>query len=144
MEQERHLWKIGDLAEKAGVTVRTLRYYEELGLLPFSEVTTGGFRLYTEKDLNRVLFIRQFKDLGFSLSEIKELLSEARTIGSREERIAASRSLLEKQLQQIKNKISDLESSRGNLEKAIKALETCRSCRTTPCPPACPNQKVLL
>lgn len=69
-------WKIGDLAEKVGLSVRTLRYYEELGLLKPSERTDAGHRLYLEADIMRLQQIVSLRQLGLSLEEIKTCLDK--------------------------------------------------------------------
>lgn len=65
---------IGGLARAAGVNVETIRFYERRGVLPLPERSPGGYRLYGEVDLWRLGFIRRGQRLGFSLSEIAELL----------------------------------------------------------------------
>jgi len=65
---------IGELAERAEMSLRTIRHYDEVGLLVPSGRTTGGFRVYTERDLERLLVIRRMKPLGFTLDEMAELL----------------------------------------------------------------------
>jgi len=65
---------IGALAERTGMSLRTLRHYDETGLLAPSGRSEGGFRLYTEDDLSRLLVIRRMKPLGFSLDEMADLL----------------------------------------------------------------------
>lgn len=65
---------IGELAEKTGLSLRTLRHYDEIGLVAASGRTEGGFRLYTDRDLSRLLLIRRMKPLRFSLEEMIELL----------------------------------------------------------------------
>jgi len=71
--------RIGELAKKTGVTVRTLQYYDSEGLLSPSAGSEGGFRLYTDKDLDRLLLILMMKQLGFPLGEIKKQLSSLDT-----------------------------------------------------------------
>ncbi len=66
--------KINDVAKLAGVTVRTLHYYDEIGLLTPSEVTESGYRLYDEKDLARLQQILFFRELDFPLNQIKEIM----------------------------------------------------------------------
>ncbi len=67
--------QIGDAAEQTGLTQRTLRYYEEKGLLRPPSRMDGGFRLYSQDDIERVESIKQLRDLlGFSLADIKEML----------------------------------------------------------------------
>lgn len=70
---------IGELAEKTGLSLRTIRHYDEIGLLKASGRTHGGFRLYTQDDLSRLNLIRRMKPLGFTLDEMIELL---RVIGT--------------------------------------------------------------
>jgi MerR family transcriptional regulator, copper efflux regulator len=66
--------KIGELAEQTGVNVQTVRYYERRGLLPEPERTYSGYRRYDGRDLLRLRFILRAKALGFTLSEVRELL----------------------------------------------------------------------
>jgi len=65
---------IGELADRTGLSLRTIRHYDEIGLLKPSGRSEGGFRLYTGIDLERLLVIRRMKPLGFSLDEMAELL----------------------------------------------------------------------
>ncbi|TKV30076.1 MerR family transcriptional regulator [Arthrobacter sp. NamB2] len=65
---------IGELAERTGLSLRTIRHYDEVGILPPSSRSEGGFRLYTEDDVERLLLIRRMKPLGFSLEEMQALL----------------------------------------------------------------------
>ncbi|WP_076708221.1 MerR family transcriptional regulator [Microbacterium oleivorans] len=66
--------RIGEVAERTELSFRTLRHYDEIGLVTPSERTDGGFRLYTESDVARILLIRRMKPLGFTLDEMRELL----------------------------------------------------------------------
>ncbi len=72
---KRH-WKVGDLAKLAGLTVRTLRFYDQIGLFSPSAQTESGHRLYNESDLSRLQQIVSLKELGLSLEEIKSVLSD--------------------------------------------------------------------
>ncbi|MCG7418023.1 MerR family DNA-binding transcriptional regulator [Microbacterium sp. ACRRU] len=67
--------QIGELAERTGLSIRTLRHYDEIGLLRPSARTEGGFRLYTADDESRLLLIRRMKPLGYSLEQMGELLA---------------------------------------------------------------------
>jgi MerR family transcriptional regulator, repressor of the yfmOP operon len=68
-------YQIGEVAEQTGVTQRTLRFYEEKGLVDPPERMEGGFRLYSDEDVNRILYIKRLQELlGFTLSEIKEMV----------------------------------------------------------------------
>ena len=76
---------IGELAERTELSLRTIRHYDEVGLLTPSGRSDGGFRLYTEGDLSRLMLIRRMKPLGFSLDEMGELLRIIDTIAERNE-----------------------------------------------------------
>lgn len=67
-------WKIGDLAKLTGLTLRTLRFYDQIGLFSPSEYTESGHRLYSESDLSRLHQILSLKELGLSLEEIQSVL----------------------------------------------------------------------
>jgi DNA-binding transcriptional MerR regulator len=66
--------QIGEVAERIGLSLRTIRYYEEVGLITPSGRTQGGFRLYTERDVVRLQVVKDMKPLGFSLDEMRDLL----------------------------------------------------------------------
>lgn len=72
MDENMH--QIGEVAEAVGLSLRTIRHYEEVGLVPPSERTAGGFRLYTDEDIDRLRLIKHMKPLEFSLEEMKDLL----------------------------------------------------------------------
>ncbi|WP_142066547.1 MerR family transcriptional regulator [Brevibacillus sp. AG162] len=67
---KRH-WKVGELAKMAGITIRTLRFYDQIGLFSPSGYSPSGYRLYTEKDISRLQQILSLKELGLSLEQIK-------------------------------------------------------------------------
>ncbi|MCW2682583.1 MAG: transcriptional regulator, MerR family [Blastococcus sp.] len=69
------LLQIGQVAERTGLSLRTIRFYEENGLVPPTERTTGGFRLYSDDDVARLEVIKRMKPLGFTLEEMQELLT---------------------------------------------------------------------
>ncbi len=69
------LLQIGQVAERTGLSLRTIRFYEENGLVRPTSRTGGGFRLYSEDDLARLEMIKRMKPLGFTLEEMQELLT---------------------------------------------------------------------
>jgi len=71
------LHQIGEVAERVGLSLRTVRYYEEAGLVFPAERTDGGFRLYRDEDIARLELIKEMKPLGFTIQEMRDLL-EAR------------------------------------------------------------------
>ena len=67
--------QIGEVAERVGLSLRTVRHYDEAGLVVPSGRTPGGFRLYTDDDIERLALIKRMKPLGFALDEMRELLA---------------------------------------------------------------------
>ncbi|RDG38354.1 MerR family transcriptional regulator [Streptomyces corynorhini] len=67
--------RIGEVAARTDLSLRTIRHYEDTGLVLPSARSQGGFRLYTEADVGRLMVIRRMKPLGFSLEEMRELLT---------------------------------------------------------------------
>lgn len=70
-------YAIGELARRSGYAVQTVRYYEEIGLMPRPPRTEGGQRRYGTRDLERLLFIRHARDLGFETDDVRSLLELA-------------------------------------------------------------------
>jgi len=66
--------QIGEVAERSGLSLRTLRHYDEIGLLTPSMRSDGGFRLYTRDDLERLMVIRRMKPLGYSLEDMHRVM----------------------------------------------------------------------
>lgn len=75
MQSQVGLMQIGELAEATGLSLRTIRHYDDEGLLNPSARSVGGFRLYSREDLERLMVIRRMKPLGFSIDEMRDLLS---------------------------------------------------------------------
>jgi MerR family copper efflux transcriptional regulator len=87
--------QIGYVAERTELSIRTLRHYDEVGLVTPSARSTGGYRLYTNRDVDRLRTIRRMKPLGFTLEEMRRLLdsldtltNEAASAGQRQEATA--------------------------------------------------------
>ena len=85
--------RIGEVAQKAGVNVQTLRYYERRGLLTPPPRTPGGYRVYPTETVKLVRFIKRIQELGFSLSDAEDLLSLRDDINSLDARSIASEAL---------------------------------------------------
>lgn len=73
--KEKELSRVGEVAEKLGVSPRTIKYYEELGLVRPEARSSGGFRLYGEEEVWRLERILRLKGIGYSLATIQELLA---------------------------------------------------------------------
>jgi DNA-binding transcriptional MerR regulator len=118
----KHKMRIGELAEQAGVTPRTIRYYEDLGLLGPSEREGQGFRYYTETELTRLKKIDALKQLGLTLEEIGEVIPlycEDPT-GLRGKRRVLE--ILEAQLAEIDEKITALQLFRSETQSNIDKI----------------------
>ncbi|MDJ0392314.1 MerR family transcriptional regulator [Rhodococcus sp. G-MC3] len=87
--------QIGEVAERTGLSIRTLRHYDEVSLVPPSERSAGGYRLYTEVDIARLMVIRRMKPLEFTLDEMKRLLDSLDIIEAGGEGIAAAAGFVE-------------------------------------------------
>lgn len=77
------LMQIGQVAERTGLSLRTIRFYEENGLVIPTARSDGGFRLYSEDDVSRLQVVKRMKPLGFTLEEMQELLSLLTDLDSR-------------------------------------------------------------
>ncbi|USQ86383.1 MerR family transcriptional regulator [Streptomyces phaeoluteigriseus] len=83
--------QIGEVAARTELSLRTIRHYEETGLVIPSARSQGGFRLYTEADVARLMVIRRMKPLGFTLDEMRDLLDATDRLDSGEELSPAER-----------------------------------------------------
>ena len=125
--------QIGEAAERAGLTQRTLRYYEEKGLLPGPTRMEGGFRLYSPEDMERIERVKQLRDLlGFSLADIKEMLDaelakeQIRAEWRKEadsdekaEKIRTAREATTRQLALLDQKMESMQSMRARLAERL-------------------------
>jgi MerR family copper efflux transcriptional regulator len=113
---------IGHLAKQAGVNLETVRYYERRGLLPSPPRSASGYRLFPAEAARRLKFIRRAQELGFSLKEIRELLSLR---VSRTTRSADIRARAEAKVADIEAKIRSLELMKKTLRKLTRACDGC-------------------
>ncbi|GAA3325233.1 MerR family transcriptional regulator [Paeniglutamicibacter sulfureus] len=114
---------IGDLAEATGLSQRTIRHYDEVGLLPATTRSEGGFRIYTESDLQRMLVIRSMKPLGFTLEEMGELLDTVDALGL-DKNNAAARARLSEFIGQAEQKRAKLALNLRRAEDFIQDLHS--------------------
>ncbi len=113
---------IGRLARQAGVNLETVRYYERRGLLPRPPRSASGYRLFPAETARRLRFIRRAQQLGFSLTEIGELLSLR---VSRRTTSAEIRARAETKIADIEAKIKSLESMKKTLRKLTTVCDGC-------------------
>ena len=109
---------IGDLAKATGAKVVTIRYYEQIGLLPVPSRTGGNYRVYNQEHMRRLRFIRRCRDLGFTLDQVRDLLrlsSQQNQACGEVDRITAQH------LTEIEQKIADL----TRLADELRRLSNC-------------------
>lgn len=129
---EPKLLRIGAFARFADTNLRTLRYYEELGLLTPYKRSQGGFRYYRESDVNRLNMIRGLQELGLHLERIRELMATRDAGLSRPEFIRRVRQALEEQDRLLVEHMASLEEQRGRIQAARSKLDECSPCNHTP------------
>ena len=131
---EPRLFTIEQVSAQTGLTKRTLRYYEEVGLLPPTDRTEGNYRRYTEADLKRLDNIKKLRDLlGFSLADIREIMEAEDERGQikvayKNETEAAAKigqldradELIRRQLHLIEQKLNGLEEMRTSLQARLE------------------------
>jgi Cu(I)-responsive transcriptional regulator len=126
--QGDNLVKIGELARSTGTKVETIRFYEKIGLLPAPERTEGNYRDYSQPHLARLSFVRRARDLGFTLDQVRALLTLA---DDRDQSCGAVDVVARDHLSQIDRKIADLQALRRELDEIISqcgqgAISECR------------------
>lgn len=104
---------VGGLAETAGVNIETVRFYENKGLLPKPERTSGGHRVYEEADVERLCFIQRAKEVGFTLKEIT-VLRQLREAGD-DRSCAGVMELTKRKIEEIDGKLTLLTEMRKTL-----------------------------
>jgi len=126
------LYKIGQASKKARVTLRTIRYYEELGLIEPVLRTKGGFRLYTEESIERLRFIQGLKLLEFPLCKIRELFKIREIAQSGDEASHRVMRLLENQQREAIKKKGQYEKMLQEIQATMELVRGCYGCETKP------------
>jgi MerR family transcriptional regulator, copper efflux regulator len=112
--------KIGELAEHAGVNVQTVRYYERRDLLPEPERTASGYREYDVDDVRRLNFILRAKELGFTLSEIRDLMGLRASTGATADDV---RRRAQEKIEDVEGKLRDLQRIRDGLARVVRSCD---------------------
>ena len=110
------MMNIGDAAKASGVSAKMIRHYETVGLIPEPSRTDSGYRQYSEKEVHALRFVRQARDLGFSLEQIAELLAlwHNRRRPSRQ-----VKALAEAHIQELEQKLQEIQSMKATLEHLV-------------------------
>jgi MerR family transcriptional regulator, copper efflux regulator len=125
-EMTDDLMQIGEFAKQADTNLRTLRYYEELGLIKPARRSTGKFRYYSPDQLKRIASIKRLQGLGLSLNEVQEIMAPAPSeLTGAVEQIQGG---LDKQIELVSTRIASLQTELDELRAARLKLEDCRLC----------------
>lgn len=129
MKRDVQAMSIGALSKRSGVGVETIRYYERIGLLKPMARTPAGYRMFSNDSFKTIRFLKHAQELGFSLSEIKDLL---RLRADKESKCEEVQSKATKHLREVDAKIAKLENIRAVLTQLV------RQCRARKTKDACP------
>lgn len=112
--------KIGELAKRTGTNAPTIRYYEEIGLLPRANRGEGGQRNYHGGDVRLLTFIRQCRDFGFSIEQVRALVA---LMQDRSRDCVEARDVAKEHLNAVRAKLSELRSLEAALASFVKSCE---------------------
>ena len=131
--------QINEVARRAGVSIRTVRFYEEKCLLEISSFTSGGIRLYTARDVNRLIFIRRLVKLGMTLEEVRECLGQVPEGPDRQAHVEHTLRLLEMQQEKLTGERRKLDQLEHDIRDSQEKLRRCLQCKAEQCPEQCPS-----
>jgi MerR family Zn(II)-responsive transcriptional regulator of zntA len=137
------LMRIGDLARKAGTTMRTIRYYEQLGLIAPVARTRGGFRLYEEDELRKLRLIKTLQLVETPLAQVKAFFEQRRRGKAASDIASGISQLLERQLREVEERIAQFRATEASLRETIEILRCCAGCGLEPGPEVCPRCPVI-
>lgn len=121
--------KTGEVADAAGVNIQTLRYYERRGLLTEPPRRESGYRMYTSDAVGVVRFVKRAQELGFTLTEVEELLEMS---AGGPENCDAAHDLATQKIGELGAKIASLKAMRSSLQRLAATCELPRSERECP------------
>ena len=121
---------VGDLAKATGKTVRALHLYEELGLLVPAERSNGGYRLYNRESELRVRWIDKLQQMGFSLTDIKQIVRDVEQSKSAPHAMQRVQDLFQEKLAETREQLRRLTSLESELTASLAYLVTCDTCET--------------
>ena len=137
------LMRIGALARKAGTTMRTIRYYEERGLLSPRGRTKGGFRLYENEELRKLHLIRSLQQLDIPLAQVKAFFDQ-RSKGKRAAEIAPGlRQTLQGQFDALEAHMQRCRAMQESIRQTMDILRSCAQCVRVPGPESCESCPVI-
>lgn len=139
----KKLFQIGEIAKKAGVSVRTVRYYMEEGFIEAAERSPGGFYLFAPEAAETVFFVQQLKDAGLALKDIKAIYEDRQNGETGDAAYPRILAHLEAQKERVAQKIADYERLKAEIEDAMELVRQCDGCRRKPNRENCENCSVV-
>lgn len=108
---------IGEISKKTNIPVKTIRYYEEFGLLHKPKRSMSQYRVYNQNDIEKLMFIKKSKDLGLTLAEIKKIIK--RSSRGVEQTCCLVHEVFEQKITEYENKIKELRSTKKRLNERL-------------------------
>lgn len=130
--------KIGGLARQCGLSERTLRYYEQLGIITPTR-TAGGTRLYRESDVEVAIVAQRMRDLDIPVELIRSIATKRREFPTGDQSGAAMTKILEAQIDKLGERASKVLSLQDEMIRTVRLLQGCRGCENKPSPEDCPD-----
>jgi DNA-binding transcriptional MerR regulator len=137
------LMRIGDLAKEAGTTLRTVRYYEQLGLIAPASRTKGGFRLYAEEELRKLRLIKNLQLLNIPLAQVKAFFDQRHRGRVAADIAPGIRGVLKQQLREMEDRIAQYRVMQESVQETLEILECCSECPLEPGPEVCARCPVI-
>lgn len=119
---------IGEAAKASGVNAKLIRHYESIGIIPKASRTESGYRIYSDADVHTLVFVKRARGLGFSMQEIKKLVSLWRNKSRASSEVKA---LVQKHIESLETKISELKAMRDTLKHLAR---NCHGDKRPECP----------
>ena len=129
--------QIGEVARRAGVSIRAVRYYEEKELLTPDSYTSAGMRLYTTQDVTKLIFIRRFKNLGLNVKEIEMCFGKLPELRDRQQHVEHTLELLRMQKKKVREESTKLKQFDREIDNSLEKVNRCLKCKAEKCSEQC-------
>ena len=137
------VYQISELANQTGVSLRTIRFYQQKKLLLPSLRTSSGMSLYSANDVERIKLIRRLRNTGMRLEDIKDILHADNT-SDLQSRVQHTLKVLSLEAEKARKRIAELEEQSLEREQIAKMLKKCLNCERASCPEECPPRVHIL
>ncbi|MBT9543865.1 MAG: MerR family transcriptional regulator [Candidatus Sericytochromatia bacterium] len=112
---------IGELSQASGISAKTIRYYESIGIFPCGTRTAGGYRIYSASDIEVLILIKRARDLGFKIREINELVTFWQDPTQANEK---TKEMVARHLQRLSTHVQEIQALIHSLQKMMDAVST--------------------